>query len=84
MEMTRWLWRDCHPVMHWEPSPAFCGSHTDETVTPRCAGSRTPEGQRVGSWGGKLGQHGLGGSLLSIWPIKTDMTTCLGSALPDY
>lgn len=26
MEMTRRLWRDCHPVMHWEPSLAFCGA----------------------------------------------------------
>lgn len=31
MEVTRWLWRDCHPVMHWEPSLAFCRSHTDES-----------------------------------------------------
>lgn len=50
MEMTLRLWRDCHPVMHWEPSLAFCGSHTDETVTPRCVGSRTLEGQRAGAW----------------------------------
>ena len=58
MEMTRWLWRDCHPVMHWEPSPAFCGSHTDETVTPRHAGSRTLEGQRTEALRGKLGHVG--------------------------
>lgn len=67
MEMTRWLWRDCHPVMHWEPSPAFCGSHTDETVTPRHAGSRTLEGQRTEALRGKLGQCGLVGSLLALW-----------------
>ena len=71
MEMTCWLWRDCHPVMHWEPSPAFCGSHTDETVTPRHAGSRTPGGQRTKARRGKLGQCGLLGSLLALWAFSS-------------
>jgi hypothetical protein len=55
MAMTPRHWRDGHSVMHGEPSPAFCGSHTDETVTSRHTGSRTPEGQTVGAWGEQPG-----------------------------
>lgn len=29
-------------------------------VTPGSAGSRTPEGQRAGAWGGRLSQGGMG------------------------
>lgn len=49
MEMTRRLWRDCHPVMHWEPSLAFCGSHTDERVTPWQCGVK--DTGRAEGWG---------------------------------
>lgn len=61
MEMTPWLWHDCHSMMHWEPSLTFCGSHTDEAVTLAAQGQGHWKGREGGTWGGRPGSaHGLG------------------------
>jgi hypothetical protein len=78
MEMTPHRWRDRHSVMHWEPSLAFCRSHTDEMVTSLHTGSRTHwkgigwDGQgslnqlKLSSLLAKV-QQGMKGELSRLW-----------------